>query len=391
MRDMIMGRPSHDKDYCVTGVKEEAFCAVFPKAARVGRSFPVYLLIIDGKTAEVAFARRERKIGAGYRGFAAHFSPEVAIEEDLFRRDSTMNAMAIRLDDGQLIDPYHGRTDIGLHRIRAVSEHFLEDPVRALRAARQAAELNFAVDPDTVELMGKCENELAKEPGERVAKELAKALAADRPSIFFRELQKAKLLQTCFPELYALIGKTQPPQYHPEEDAFEHSMLALDLVSYRAQDLATRFAALTHDLGKSVTPKEMLPHHYGHEVKGLEVLASWNRRMTLPRTWTKMACFVIKNHMRAPRIKQIGKMADLLMALDKQRISLKGFNAIVEADAGDLPSYLQNGENLIDAMKNCVSGSDAPRELSGEAISKWIRERRIEELRKRLRENQEGA
>lgn len=384
VRDKIMGRTSHDKDYCVSGVSEADFCAAFGEAQKVGSAFPVYILVIDGQKSEVAFARTERKIGRGYLGFEAHFSPEVGIEEDLFRRDTAMNSMAIRLSDGKLLDPYHGRMDIGLHKIRATSEHFGEDPVRALRAARQAAELNFTVEPKTLELMSACQEELAEEPQERLLKELQKALDSPRPSLFFRTLQKAKLLEACFPELFALIGKIQPPLYHPEGDAFEHSLIVLELVAYRVQDTATRFAALVHDIGKGTTPKEMLPHHYKHELKGSEVLDAWKKRMNLPGEWLKMAHFVIQNHMKAPKITHPGKMADLLWELNRRQIFPESFRAIVEADAKDVPAYLQRGEELIEAMKAGVCGNDAPPNLSGAAVGEWLRRQRIEILRRML-------
>ena len=150
VRDELRGVAAADKDYVVSGIAEDEFRALFPDAPRVGRSFPVYLVPIDGSSCEVAFARRERKTGAGYRGFDVAFSPEVTIEEDLYRRDTTMNSMALELPDGKLLDLYGGREDIAEHRVRAVSKHFTEDPVRALRAARQAALFEFSITDETL-------------------------------------------------------------------------------------------------------------------------------------------------------------------------------------------------------------------------------------------------
>lgn len=415
-------------------------------AEKVGRSFPVYLLSIGGNKAEVAFARTERKIGAGYRGFAVHFSPEVTIEEDLFRRDTAINAMAISLIDGRLIDPYGGRKDIELRRIRAVSGHFMEDPVRALRAARQAAELGFAVEQTTTELMAGCGGELAKEPGERIVKELAKALAAKRPSTFFRELRKAQLMAICIPEIFSfcemapkcprieyfvrgyinipkrglhtLYGQIWASEGHflfrglrgssgnskigdfsssdsgetklsvplccPEEDVFERSMAALDLVSRRSREVATRFAALVHGLGCGYGCGCGCGCGHNREAKGLEAPVSWNGRTVLPAAWLKMARFVVKHHGRAVEISQPAELWGLLAELDRQKLSVAGFGAIVEATAGKAPYCLQRGEDLLAAVKARVKGSDAPPGLKGEEVGRWLRQRRAEELGKLL-------
>ncbi|MBQ3335931.1 MAG: HD domain-containing protein, partial [Selenomonadaceae bacterium] len=282
VRDKFRGVEAHDKDYCVTGVDEKIFVAAFPKAAKFGKSFPVYAVEIDGKFCEVAFARTEKKIGTGYRGFEISFSPSVTIEQDLFRRDTTINAMAIELLSGKLVDPFGGREDVLNKKIRAVSKHFTDDPVRALRAARQAAQFNFEICAETIAAMKLCGAELAHEPTERIFDELETALKTDRPSIFFRSLERAELLEIIFPEIYQLRGKIQPTHFHPEGDAYEHTLKIVDEVSAVNPKPMVRFAALMHDIGKGTTPPEMLPHHYKHEKRGLEVLEQMNRRMTLP-------------------------------------------------------------------------------------------------------------
>ena len=185
VRDKFRGVHAHDRDYCVTGVDKKIFAATFPNAAKFGKSFPVYSVEIDGKFCEVAFARTERKIGTGYRGFEILFTPNVTIEQDLFRRDTTINAMAIEILSGELVDPFGGREDVINKKIRAVSEHFIDDPVRALRAARQAAQFNFEIIAETVEAMKLCGEELSHEPTERIFDELETALKTDKPSIFF--------------------------------------------------------------------------------------------------------------------------------------------------------------------------------------------------------------
>lgn len=381
VRDRFRGVPAHDKDYVVCGLNEEAFCASFPDAFRAGKSFPVYRLPIDGKTAEVAFARRERKTGKGYRGFDVIFDPSVTIEEDLYRRDTTMNSIAMELPKGNLLDPYGGREDIRKGIIRAVSSHFTEDPVRALRAARQSAEFGFTVEPGTLRYMKACEKELLAEPSERLVGELERALRSPQPSRFFRTLLAAGLLKSIFPEIAALIGKTQPAAFHPEGDSFEHIMLVVDTVAQETDDVVARFAGLAHDLGKGTTPADMLPHHYGHEIRGLDVFDAWDARMHFPRRWSEAARFVIREHMRAPRMKKKGKMARLLLDIDKSSLTLDEFNAVIRADSHGLPLYLAGGAFFLSVMKT-VSGRDAPEGLQGREIGEWIFARQCEVFRK---------
>lgn len=385
VRDYLRGAEPKDRDYMLCGCLEEDFAKLFPEASKVGSSFPVYLLEIGGEKCEVAFARREKKQGQGYRGFAVEFGPEVTLEEDLYRRDSTMNSIALRLRDGAIIDPYDGREDIEAGRIRAVSHHFRDDPVRALRAARQAAELGFDITEETYGYMADCGKELAGEPQERLLEEMKKALASSKPSVFFRALQRAGLLETVFPEIAALIGKTQPEAFHPEGDAFEHTMLIVDKVAGDTKSLIARFAGLAHDLGKGRTPAEMLPHHYGHEQRGLEVLEDWNRRMTLPREWLKAASFVIREHMRAPRIKKQGKMAKLLLSLARSGLTVPEFQAVIRADHGGLPVYLEEAERLIKAM-GMVSGKEAPEGITGQDIGSWLFSQQVRLFQRALKE-----
>ena len=385
VRDRFRGVPAKDVDYVLTGMTEETLCAIFPGAEKIGKSFPVYHVRVDGVRREVAFARRERKTGAGYRGFAVAFDPSVTIAEDLYRRDTTMNAMALELPAEKLFDPYGGRDDLAAGVIRAVSEHFMEDPVRALRAARQAAEFGFAVEEGTLHYMNACAAELKNEPTERLMGELRRALAAPRPSVFFRVLRAADLLAVTFPEIAALEGQTQPTEFHPEGDALAHTLAMVDAVACETEELKTRFAALVHDLGKGLTPREMLPHHYGHERTGLDALAAWNRRMTLPHDWRKAAAFVIHEHMRAPRLTRPGKIADLLLGIGGSGLSIAEFNVIIRADHGSLPDYLARGSEYLAAMRT-VTGRSAPPELSGAEVGRWLREQRVRILKNSLLE-----
>ena len=376
VRDKFRGVEAHDRDYCVTGVDENIFIAAFPNATKFGKSFPVYSVEIDRKFCEVAFARTEKKVGTGYRGFKILFAPSVTIEQDLFRRDTTINAMAIELLSGKLVDPFGGREDVLNKKIRAVSEHFTDDPVRALRAARQAAQLNFEICAETIEAMKLCGEELSYEPTERIFDELETALKTDKPSIFFRSLERAELLEITFPEIARLRGKIQPTFFHPEGDAYEHTLQIVDDVSKVNPKPMVRFAALMHDIGKGTTPQEMLPHHYKHEKRGLEVLNQMNRRMTLPNEWKKSAAFVIREHMRAPRLEKPGKIVDLLLRLNGMKLGVKDFCDIIRVDNHGLPPYLEHAREIIDELLK-IGGKDAPPELKGSQVGQWIEAARI--------------
>lgn len=376
VRDIIRGAIPKDKDYVICHLAENIFKENFPRAKKVGNSFPVYLMKIENKDCEVAFARKERKIGQGYTGFAVDYEDNVTIEEDLYRRDTTMNSIAYKVLDESIIDPYNGKTDIYNKCIKAVSKHFREDPVRALRVARQACELDFVIDKNTLVLMNDCKDELSGEPQERIFNELKRALNTDRPSIFFRNLVYADLLDILFPEIHALIGKTQPEAFHPEGDAFEHTMEIVDIVASLTDDVAVRFAGLVHDLGKGVTPEEMLPHHYGHEQKGLEVLLAWNKRMTLPRKWLQGGLFVIKEHMRAARLGKVGKIVDFLLSVEKNPLGFEGFNCVILADSKTLPYYLADYHSYLKKLHS-ISIKDCPKNLQGKAISQWIRNEQV--------------
>ena len=376
VRDKFRNVPAHDKDYCVTGITEKIFAANFPTALKFGKSFPVYSLNIDGKKCEVAFARTEKKIGAGYHGFKVDFNSAVTIEQDLFRRDTTINAMAVDILRDEIIDPFNGRADVTNKKIRAVSKHFTDDPVRALRAARQSAQFNFEITPETLEAMNLCAFELKDEPGERIFAELKNALKTDKPSIFFRNLERAGILSVTFPEIDNLRGKTQPADFHPEGDAYEHTLLIVDEISKINQKPEIRFAALAHDFGKGTTPIEKLPHHYEHDKRGLEVLNEMNARIILPTDWKKIAAFVIAEHMRAPQMTRPGKIVDFLIKLHKSKISVDDFNDIINLDNHGLPPHLANAKLILAEILK-VTGKDVPKELFGEEIGNWIRSERI--------------
>ena len=376
VRDKFRGIHAHDRDYCVTGLDEKIFAATFPHAEKFGKSFPVYSVNIGDANCEVAFARTERKIGTGYRGFEILFAPDVTIEQDLYRRDTTINAMAIDILSGELIDPFGGRDDVLAKKIRAVSSHFTDDPVRALRAARQSAQFGFDICADTLEAMHRCGSELAAEPTERIFNELETALKTDKPSIFFRSLERANLLEIIFPEIFNLRGKIQPTCFHPEGDAYEHTLNLVDALAKVNSKPMVRFAALMHDIGKGTTPPEKLPHHYKHEQRGLDVLNQMNQRMKLPSEWKKSAAFVIREHMRAPRLKKPGKIVELLLRLNGLKIDVRDFCDIINLDNNGLPPYLEHAPEIINELLK-IGGKDAPPDLEGIDIGKWIRDARV--------------
>ena len=376
VRDIFRGVQPHDKDYCVVGLTEKIFVENFKHAQKFGKSFPVYSLEIEGKMCEVAFARTEKKISEGYHGFSVNFDPTVTIEEDLYRRDTTINAMATNILTDEIIDPFGGKSDVENKKIRAVSKHFTEDPVRALRAARQSAQFNFEITPETLLAMKNCSAELAHEPTERIFAELENALKTDTPSIFFRSLERAEILKITFPEINQLRGKIQPTEFHPEGDAYIHSLKILDEVAKVNLKPVVRFAALVHDLGKGTTPPEMLPHHYFHEQRGVEIFSEMSKRLKMPSDWIKFAKFVIREHMACPLVERPGKKVDFLMRLNKLNCDTKDFTDIIKADHKGLPKYLENADFIISELLK-VKGDSAPPELKKEKIGEWIRQERI--------------
>lgn len=334
VRDKILDRPCHDHDILVVGLSADEFMSLFPWAAKTGNSFPVFRMdvIVNGvleRSVEFALARKERKSGTGHNGFEVMFDKSVTLEDDLFRRDTTMNAIAADITTGELIDPFGGAKDIRDNVIRAVSKHFKDDPIRALRAARQAAQFGFSIEPHTIAIMEGMLDEILDEPKERVFGEFKKALAAPRPSIFFRELKKAGLLSV-FPEVAALVGKTQPAKFHPEGDAFEHSMLVMDAVASETDDLLVRFCALAHDFGKGETPAEMLPRHFDHDKRGADICQ--HLPSVVLKKWRQAAEVVCAEHMRTPRMKKPAHIVGLAERLHKTRTPFGALALVCFAD-----------------------------------------------------------
>lgn len=377
VRDTVIGCESHDNDYVVVGLNEDIFINNF-EANRTGKQFPVFRLQIDDEEIEVALARKEEKTGEGHNGFRMIFNETISIEEDLIRRDVTMNAMAISMKDNRLVDPFHGKEDIQDKIIRATSEHFLEDPLRVLRVARQAAKFNFSVSEDTLILMNKCKNELHTLPYSRIWGEMEKALMTKKPSIFFQVLKDANVLKDIFPEIANLIGKTQPVEFHPEGDAFNHSMLVLDAVSNLSTSLEARFCALFHDIGKSTTPEELLPKHHGHDFEGKKIIDSWDSER-FPVKLKKSASVVANRHMNILTVKKPGKILDNILDI-KRNSSFEVMRLVTFVDSGEKIKFLED-----DFVNKVLAKVEIPDELKncgdGEKIAMFVRKVRIDRIR----------
>ncbi len=294
VRDELLGLEVKDHDWVVVGGSPEKMVAAGFRA--VGKDFPVFL---HPKThEEYALARTERKVGRGYTGFAVHYAPEVTLEQDLARRDLTINAIA-RTENGEYVDPYGGRRDIESRVLRHVSEAFVEDPVRILRVARFAARfVDFTVADETAALMRWMvdDGEVDHLVPERVWQEISRGLMEARPSRMFEVLRACGALARVFPELDALWGVPQRADYHPEVDTGVHVMMVLDCSAQAGDSLAVRFAALTHDLGKGQTPAELLPRHVGHEANSVALVERACERMRAPVEVRELARLVAREH-----------------------------------------------------------------------------------------------
>ncbi|WP_374325455.1 multifunctional CCA addition/repair protein [Azonexus sp.] len=294
VRDALLGRPSDDHDHVVVGSTPEAMLAQGFKP--VGKDFPVFLHPETHE--EYALARTERKTAPGYHGFTFHTAPEVTLEEDLARRDLTINAMA-RDTAGRVIDPFNGQGDLAARVLRHVGPAFAEDPVRILRLARFAARFaDFSVASETVALMqdmvagGEVDHLVA----ERVWQELAKGLMEDKPSRMFEVLRQCGALARLLPEVDALFGVPQRADYHPEIDAGIHTMMVIDQAARRGFPLAVRYAALCHDLGKALTPADILPRHIGHEARSVELCQVLGERLRVPTDCRDLALLMARHH-----------------------------------------------------------------------------------------------
>lgn len=301
VRDTLLNIPIKDKDWVVVGSTPDELLSL--GYSQVGSDFPVFL---HPKTKEeYALARTERKSGGGYQGFNCDFNPDITLEEDLLRRDLTVNAMA-KDESGNIYDPYNGQQDIQLKKLRHVSDAFSEDPLRVLRVARFAARfahLGFTIADETIELMRHISDsgELELLTPERVWQETERALGESQPWVYFQALRQCGALAIIFPELDRLFGVPQPEKHHPEIDCGIHTLMVLEQASRLTSDVSVRWASLLHDLGKGITRKELLPSHHGHEQSGEKLVIQVNQRLKTPNEFKDLSRLVCLYHTHVHR------------------------------------------------------------------------------------------
>lgn len=335
VRDQLLGLEIKDKDFLVVGSTPDAMLAQGFK--EVGNDFPVFLHPKTGE--EYALARTERKSGKGYKGFSVDFSSEITIEQDLIRRDLTINAIA-QAEDGEIIDPFNGQQDLKNKILRHVSPAFAEDPLRVLRVARFAARfhhLGFTIAPETRALMQELsKNEISALTAERVWQETHSALTTDAPWIYFEVLHECGALKVLIPELDKLWGIPNPKRWHPEIDTGVHTMMVLEQAAKKTTDPVIRFAALFHDLGKGETPREEWPHHKGHESAGVPVIQKACKRLKTPKEYQELAVQVSRYHLHCHKMFEIrpNTVLKVLKGLKSYRNPnfLKQFITSCEAD-----------------------------------------------------------
>ncbi len=388
VRDRLLGLEVNDIDWVVTGATPEDMLSAGYQP--VGRDFPVFLHP-DSKQ-EYALARSERKTGPGYRGFEVSFDPNTTIEQDLLRRDLTINAMA-ETEAGDIIDPYGGRRDLEARCLRHVSDAFVEDPVRVLRVARFAARfaaMGFHVAEETCSLIRQIgeSGELETLVAERVWQELSRALDEPDPAAFFETLRACGALSRLFPEIDALFGVPQTATFHPEVDTGIHLMMALRKSAELGHDNQTRFAVLMHDLGKGTTPADLLPRHHGHEARGVKLVQAFCRRFKVPRDHQALALLTTEYHTHVHRAFELKPttLLKLFSAADVFRKPAR-FDKMLAACLADLRGRLQfenapypQADFLADLARQLRGLDHAPlREsgLEGKALGEAIRRERL--------------
>lgn len=385
VRDALMGLPVKDRDWVVVGATPDEMKSRGFK--EVGQQFPVFLHPHNGE--EYALARTERKTGPGYAGFEFRTGTNVTLEDDLARRDLTINAIA-QAPDGSLIDPYCGREDIECGVLRHVSAAFCEDPVRLLRVARFHARFGFDIAPETVELMcTMVENgEVDALVPERIWAELRDALCEPRPSAFFLALRECGALARILPEVDVLFGVPQRADYHPEVDTGVHTMMVVDQAAALGGDTRVRFAALVHDLGKAVTPEAQLPSHYGHEWSGLGCIRQMCRRLRVPGDYRDLALLACEVHLNLHRVNEL-KAATLLGLLEKidafrRPARLDQILLVGEADSRGRKGRESTPYTQAQFLRTCFEAACevdaagiAKGSKNGPAISQAIRDERI--------------
>ena len=385
VRDALLGLPVVDRDYVVVGATPEQMTALGYQP--VGQDFPVFLHPQTHE--EYALARTERKSGSGYKGFTVYAAPEVTLEEDLHRRDLTINAIA-QDTAGNLIDPYRGQADLEARIFRHVSAAFAEDPVRILRVARFAARFSeFSVAPETRELMRQMVDagEVDALVPERVWQELSRGLMEKQPSRLFEVLRECGALSRLFPEIDCLFGVPQPSQHHPEIDTGVHVMLVVDWAAQQGFSLSVRFAALCHDLGKGTTPPELWPRHHGHEAKSVDLVRTLSERIRVPADCRDLAIAVARDHGNVHRALELrpATVIELLERVDAFRRPerFEEFLQACECDFHGRPGWeakhYPQSEYLRQALRvaQAINASEVARKAEPTRIKEMIYQARV--------------
>lgn len=391
VRDKLLGYPHHERDWVVVGARPNELEA--KGFVPVGKDFPVFLH--PETKEEYALARTERKTGSGYSGFQFHSAPDVTLEEDLRRRDLTINAMA-EDEHGQLVDPYGGREDLRRKLLRHVSPAFVEDPVRVLRVARFAARyhhLGFRIAPETLALMKELvqNGEVDHLVAERIWKETERALLERSPHIFITSLRECGALGRIMPELDALFGVPQPPEHHPEIDTGEHCLLVLQQAAALSESASVRFAALVHDLGKGITPPSQWPRHIGHEKRGLPLLNQLCERLAVPKEHRELARLATEFHTHCHRAQELkpSTVLKLLKSTDAFRRPerFEEFLLCCEADARGRTGFenrpYPQADYLRAALAACLSIDNrdiAAQGVTGKAFGRALDQERLSRL-----------
>ena len=392
VRDKLLGLPVQDTDWVVVGASIDDMLSAGYQA--VGKDFPVFLHPRTHE--EYALARTERKSAPGYKGFVVHASPEVTLEEDLLRRDLTINAMA-EDEHGQLIDPFNGCADLKARILRHVSPAFKEDPVRILRLARFAARFDFQIAEETRGLMQEmvANGETDHLVPERVWQEISRGLIAAKPSRMFEILIECGALARIAPEIDALFGVPERLDYHPEGDSGAHTLLVLDAAARLNLPLSARFAALCHDLGKALTPAEQLPRHVGHDKRGQGPITDLCERLRIPADCRELALIACREHILVHRSRELRPetLMDLLMRCDALRRPerfvqlLEVCRADAKGRAGFADAAYPQADYLLDmsAIANQVDAGVIARQCADKSrIADAVREARIAAIRKAL-------
>lgn len=391
VRDRVLGKPAQEKDWCVVGATPDEM--IKRGFRQVGKDFPVFLHPETGE--EYALARTERKTGPGYHGFSFDTSPDVTIEEDLLRRDLTVNAIA-EDEAGNIIDPYGGIADIEQRVLRHVSAAYREDPVRILRTARFYARFaadGFTIAGETLGLMAEmvAAGETAALVPDRVWKETELALRGPAPQHYFRVLQSCGALAVVFPELHALFGVPQPPRWHPEIDCGIHMLMVLEQAARLAPDLDIRFAALVHDLGKGATPPQYLPSHNGHESRGVKIIEKMCKRLPIPRACRELGVLAARFHGHCHRAFEL-RPQTILKVLEqtdafRRPERFNKFLLTCEADSKGRDGFEHRDYSQAALFRgafeaaNSVSTSSLPDDCMGAEIAVALRQLRLEKVR----------